>query len=87
MQQVVGSTSSFDKKHLSFFNCCDMLLIVAHGLRLLHVSTSIFLPHAQEALKPHVPESQCGTTSSVSRCQQLRNLCFDPKKRRFVHED
>ncbi|CAJ1331447.1 unnamed protein product, partial [Effrenium voratum] len=21
------------------------------------------------------------------RCQQLRNLCFDPKKRRFVHED
>lgn len=23
---------------------------------------------------------------ATCRCQQLRNLCFDPKKRRFVHE-
>ena len=23
----------------------------------------------------------------LERCQNMRNLCFDPKKRRFVHED
>merc|ERR1711879_869008 len=23
----------------------------------------------------------------AERCRQLRNLCFDPRKRRFVHDD
>ncbi|CAK9013280.1 unnamed protein product [Durusdinium trenchii] len=29
----------------------------------------------------------CDDPELAERCQQLRNLCFDPKKRRFVHED
>ncbi|CAJ1421654.1 unnamed protein product [Effrenium voratum] len=29
----------------------------------------------------------CDDPALAERCQQLRNLCFDPKKRRFVHED
>ncbi|CAL1150375.1 unnamed protein product [Cladocopium goreaui] len=29
----------------------------------------------------------CDAPDLAERCQQLRNLCFDPKKRRFVHEE
>eukprot|EP00435_Cladocopium_sp_Y103_P072258 s894_g39.t1 len=29
----------------------------------------------------------CDDPDLAERCQQLRNLCFDPKKRRFVHEE
>lgn len=29
----------------------------------------------------------CDDPALAEKCQQLRNLCFDPKKRRFVHED